>query len=89
MDSDWMVSDNNMYSIPPGNVGIGTTTPEDKLYVRGETMRLYHPTNFWGYGTELHLGDSNYVWIGEPADDYLELHGSSAILLTGGNVGIG
>lgn len=30
-DSDWQISTNDMYSIPSGNVGIGTNTPSDKL----------------------------------------------------------
>jgi len=34
-DNDWMVSGSNMHSIPSGNVGIGTATPEDKLHVVG------------------------------------------------------
>jgi hypothetical protein len=35
-DSDWMLSGNDMYSIPSGNVGIGTTSPHPsvKLEVR-------------------------------------------------------
>jgi len=32
-DSDWMVSGNNMYAIPSGNVGIGTTSPGYKLSI--------------------------------------------------------
>ncbi|MHC4624789.1 MAG: hypothetical protein ACYS4W_12900 [Planctomycetota bacterium] len=35
-DLDWMVSDSNMYSIPSGNVGIGTTSPTHKLEVEGD-----------------------------------------------------
>ena len=34
-DYDWLVSGNDMYSIPSGNVGIGTTTPSEKLDVNG------------------------------------------------------
>ena len=34
-DGGWMVSGNNMYSIPSGNVGIGTVSPHEKLDVAG------------------------------------------------------
>jgi sugar lactone lactonase YvrE len=36
-DNDWMVSGNNMYSIPSGNVGIGTTSPSSKLHVEDDS----------------------------------------------------
>jgi len=32
-DNDWMVSGDDMYSIPPGNVGIGTTNPTYRLHI--------------------------------------------------------
>ncbi len=34
-DADWAVNGNNMTSIPTGNVGIGTTTPNARLHVNG------------------------------------------------------
>ena len=34
-DSDWVVSGNDMYSGPSGNVGIGTTSPAEKFEVLG------------------------------------------------------
>jgi hypothetical protein len=34
-DSDWTISGNDMYSAVPGNVGIGTTSPAQKLDVNG------------------------------------------------------
>ncbi|NIP51749.1 MAG: hypothetical protein GWN61_21325 [candidate division Zixibacteria bacterium] len=34
-DNDWMVSGENMYSTLPGNVGIGTANPTEKLDVEG------------------------------------------------------
>ncbi|MDH4240088.1 MAG: hypothetical protein OEW48_11035 [Phycisphaerae bacterium] len=37
VDSDWMVSGNNMYSIPSGRVGIGTTSPSSKLHVEDDS----------------------------------------------------
>ncbi|MHC4109997.1 MAG: hypothetical protein ACYSUY_02920 [Planctomycetota bacterium] len=35
-DGDWTISGNDMYSIPSGNVGIGTASPSAKLDVNGD-----------------------------------------------------
>jgi hypothetical protein len=40
-DNDWMISGNMMYSIPTGNVGIGTTNPGEKLSI----YNAYFTTN--------------------------------------------
>ncbi|MHC4694253.1 MAG: hypothetical protein ACYS67_16055, partial [Planctomycetota bacterium] len=36
-DGDWMISGNNMHSIPSGKVGIGTTNPSTKLHIEDDT----------------------------------------------------
>jgi hypothetical protein len=44
-DGDWLVAGNNMTSIPPGNVGIGTLgIPTDKLDVDNGNFRLSNTT---------------------------------------------
>jgi uncharacterized protein (TIGR02145 family) len=46
-DSDWTVIGNDMYSAPPGNIGIGTATPSNKLSINGELAigSTYSTTN--------------------------------------------
>ncbi|MBA7598367.1 hypothetical protein ES703_05381 [subsurface metagenome] len=46
--NDWIVSGDNMYSVPTGNVGIGTTSPEEKLHVSGGNIRI-------DYGSGIHI----------------------------------
>jgi hypothetical protein len=52
-DGDWRVSGNNMYSIPSGNVGVGTTGPTQKLDVAGNiTASRYYDRNNTDYYME-------------------------------------
>ena len=55
-DNDWMVSGNDMYSIPSGNAGIGTTSPEAKLEVRGSVTT----------GTWSAIKGNNTATVGSP-----------------------
>jgi hypothetical protein len=54
-DGDWTVSGNDLYSTPPGSVGVGTTTPAAKLDIRGSMSvgadASGHDVNFYG-GTQ-------------------------------------
>ncbi len=38
-DDDWVVTGDDLYSLPAGNVGVGTTTPGEKLDVTGGSIR--------------------------------------------------
>jgi len=81
-DSDWLISGSDMYSIPSGNVGIGTTTPRGKLDVKGEGSNIYLDT-----GTaQIYIGDKSGF-----GDETLFTLDDSAGKFTfeNGNVGIG
>jgi len=85
-DKDWMLSGNMMYSIPSGNVGIGTTSPGAKLDVAGSMLwgNAAAAQGILGYGTQISIGSyTNYN---------LELRTNNIDRMTidtSGNVGIG
>jgi hypothetical protein len=69
-DNDWMVSGNDMYSIPSGNVGIGTTSPLSKLSVGGDGLAN---TGVYGSGSTYgvigqHVSTGNYGRLGTNLD---------------------
>ena len=59
-DDDWSISNDDMHSVPTGNLGIGTSSPNTKLHVSGNDGVLFQGShgsgsvsNF-GAGTRLH-----------------------------------
>jgi len=63
-DNDWMVSGNDMYSIPSGNVGIGTTSPGAALEIVGEGVANHLVlTNLGSPGPALRLNALNKDWV--------------------------
>jgi len=59
-DNDWMISGNNMYSIPSGNVGIGNSNPSSPLDVIGEDSYTIRAQNTADTGSATALyGNSN------------------------------
>jgi hypothetical protein len=86
-DSDWTVSGDDMHSAISGNVGIGTTTPDEKFVVKVEgpmwghsnfALEAYDSTNQW----DMTVGGSDQFYIGY--NDSTKL-----VIDTDANVGIG
>lgn len=73
----------------PGAVGIGTTSTTNKLTVAGANTGLFRlmgaQTN---YGARMNFGDGEYVFIEEPVDDFMRIHGSKGVYFDS-KVGIG
>jgi hypothetical protein len=76
-DGDWTISGNHMYSAVPGSVGVGTSSPENKLHIAGDVKA----TTYYGDGSHLTgiTGTTDNDWTINGDDIYHET----------GNVGIG
>jgi len=72
-DSDWQISGSNMFSMPLGNVGIGTTTPSRKLDVNGQGR----------FDGQLYARDATGIGLVDDAGNL------GLWVEDGGNVGIG
>jgi len=83
-DGDWTISGSNVYR-SSGNVGIGTSTPFDKLHVAGGNILL---NNYWVMG----WGNTSNAVHGSSIDNYLRFRTNyldRVIINSEGNMGIG
>ena len=85
-DNDWMISGNDMYSVPSGNVGIGTSTPESRLHVN-------QTVGAWGEGIRLSYGDHAWDLITDTNGERLLIVQDQIInrglAIKNGDIGIG
>jgi hypothetical protein len=97
-DSDWEVTGGNMYAIPPGNVGIGTTTPVGKLHVTASSWtqpHLFLQNPSWGHTRVLQASSGllfrNYAATGTNlAYGFRDSSDTGLMVIrSDGNVGIG
>jgi hypothetical protein len=76
-DSDWTISDSNMYSAVPGNVGIGTTSPSEKLEVNGN-ININSVYQIGGETVLSNAGSSNiFVGVGAGGHNTNGTHNSA------------
>jgi hypothetical protein len=76
-DSDWAISGNDMYTMPSGNVGIGTSSPGSKLEVTGSSSRaIVQGTNTGGGVGVQGESSSNHGVVGKSTMDE-GVHGES------------
>lgn len=92
IDDDWFVDGDDMYAIPVGNVGIGTSTPDAKLEVSGKIKTTtFQMTSGASDGYILSSDASgNASWIStDNLDDDWFVSGNNMYSIPSGNVGIG
>jgi hypothetical protein len=95
-DNDWMVSGNDMYSIPPGNVGIGLTNPSERLEVDGMISAFRTGTSGIIQVNDKRLSGAAWnLYSGALAEGDFSINEQAALnvprlyIKAGGNVGIG
>ena len=84
-DGDWIIVGSNQYSGVPGNVGIGTTSPQAKLEVNGKIMMDDATAASDSANT---VATKGYV-DGKSSAQTWNASGSNQYSLVSGNIGIG
>ncbi len=87
----WMNYSGNIVAPLSSKIGIGTTTPEDKLHVVGGSIRIGNEDNEPEdlANNILKFGDGNYVQIGEWENDDMLSFRATRYKFTTAKVGIG
>lgn len=95
-DSDWTISENDMYSSVSGNIGIGTSTPLSDLDIRdtgdGASVWVTRTDGTSGEVTTELSSTASYGIVGTRSENALKLRVNSIDKMfvgTDGNVGVG
>ncbi|MHC4500986.1 MAG: hypothetical protein ACYS21_17945, partial [Planctomycetota bacterium] len=95
-DNDWMVSGNDMYSIPTGNVGVGVSNPSEQLEVDGMISAFRTGTSGIIQVNDKRLSGGGWnLYSGALTEGDFSINEDAALnvprlyIKAGGNVGIG